>query len=74
MMHFKKLPVVLASAGLMSLAVPQSAVAGEIEDLKALVQQLAAEVKQMKAQQTQQAAPQAPAAGAAADGVHDESH
>jgi len=65
-MHFKKLPVVLASAGLMSLAVPQSAVAGEIEDLKALVQQLAAEVKQMKAQQTQQAAPQAPAAGAAA--------
>lgn len=63
MIRFKKMPVILASAGLMSLAVPQFAFAGEVEDLKAMVQQLAAEVKQMKEQQAQQQK-QAPTAAA----------
>lgn len=68
MIRFKKLQVVLASVGLATLAVPQFARAGEIEDLKAIVQQLRAEVNQMKEQQKTAAAQPAAAAAPAATG------
>lgn len=56
MMKFKKIPASLIAAGMMTLAAPQFAQASELDELKAMVQQLSAKVTQLEEQQKKAAA------------------
>ncbi len=58
-MNLKRIPAAMLVAGLMSLVLPQVVQASEMDELKAMVQQLRAEVTQLKEQQNKAAAIQA---------------